>query len=548
MMADGIWAIPLQLTNFNIAVAVLGGFISLFGLVSFQVKENFYLSEALIALLAGVAFGPNGANFIRPRDYAQCNSPGVSENECQDNLGAITLNFSRLVLGVQLVLAGVQLPSKYLLKEWKPILLLVGPGMTCMWLATSVLVWAFTGRPNFLHALAVGACVTPTDPILSAVIVKGKFADHNIPKPLQHLIVAESGANDGLGYPFLFFALYLIKYVGSGATSGGAGDAVGLWFAFTWGYTILLSIVYGAVVGWIGKELLHWAEERNYVDRESFLVFAISMALFVLGTCGLIGTDDVLACFIAGNTFTWDDWFRLETMDDSLQPTIDMILNVAIFFWYGAFIPWSAFGDNSVIPTWKLILLGILVLLLRRLPWVFAMHRMIPQIEEVKQAIFTGFFGPIGVSAVFYLFVSLEFIEEHLSDGDNVPRSDVQNLAETTRVVVWFLAVCSIVVHGLSIPVGKLGYLAPGAISRTVSLSLSDDPRSAGSGSRVPLIRKCLAWARKGDVDVRDARPPLGPIIITDARPLPLPPTCVAGSSSSNSPRQREIRFPDELR
>uniref|UniRef100_A0A0B7JNH1 Cation/H+ exchanger transmembrane domain-containing protein n=1 Tax=Bionectria ochroleuca TaxID=29856 RepID=A0A0B7JNH1_BIOOC len=547
MMADAIWAIPLQLTNFNIAVAVLGGFISLFGLVSYQVKENYYLSEALIALLAGVAFGPNGANFIRPRDYAQCHSPGISENECQDNLGAITLNFSRLVLGVQLVLAGVQLPSKYLLKEWKSILLLVGPGMTCMWLATSVLVWAFTGRPNFLHALAVGACVTPTDPILSAVIVKGKFADHNIPKPLQHLIVAESGANDGLGYPFLFFALYLIKYVGAGATSGDAGDAVGLWFAFTWGYTIFLSIVYGALVGWIGKELLHWAEERNYVDRESFLVFAISMALFVLGTCGLIGTDDVLACFIAGNTFTWDDWFRLETMDDSLQPTIDMILNVAIFFWYGAVIPWSAFHDNLVIPTWKLVLLGILVLLLRRLPWVFAMHRMIPQIQEVKQAVFTGFFGPIGVSAVFYLFVSLEFIEEHLSEGDNVPRSDVQNLAETTRVVVWFLAVCSIVVHGLSIPVGKLGYLAPMAISRTVSLSLSDDPRAAESGGRVTLIRKCLAWARKDDVDVRDARPPLGPIIITDARPLPLPPTCVAGSGPSNSPRQREIRFPDDL-
>jgi hypothetical protein len=46
MMADAIWAIPLQLTNFNIAVAVLGGFISLFGLVSYQVKENYYLSEA----------------------------------------------------------------------------------------------------------------------------------------------------------------------------------------------------------------------------------------------------------------------------------------------------------------------------------------------------------------------------------------------------------------------------------------------------------------------------------------------------------------------
>jgi NhaP-type Na+/H+ or K+/H+ antiporter len=41
--------------------------------------------------------------------------------------------------------------------------------------------------------------------------VKGKFADKNVPKDLQLLIIAESGANDGLGFPFLFFALYIIN-------------------------------------------------------------------------------------------------------------------------------------------------------------------------------------------------------------------------------------------------------------------------------------------------------------------------------------------------
>ena len=35
----------LALTNFNIVCATLGGFISLFGLVSYLFKEKFYLSE-----------------------------------------------------------------------------------------------------------------------------------------------------------------------------------------------------------------------------------------------------------------------------------------------------------------------------------------------------------------------------------------------------------------------------------------------------------------------------------------------------------------------
>jgi hypothetical protein len=36
----------LAVTNFNIVVSVLGGWVSLFGLVSYLCKENFYLSEA----------------------------------------------------------------------------------------------------------------------------------------------------------------------------------------------------------------------------------------------------------------------------------------------------------------------------------------------------------------------------------------------------------------------------------------------------------------------------------------------------------------------
>lgn len=142
-------------------------------------------------------------------------------------------------------------------------------------------MWAIVPNIGFLASLAIGACVTPTDPVLSNSIVKGKFADKNTPKALQHIIIAESGANDGLGYPFLFLALYLIKYVGSGGAGqpGGAPLAIRYWFLETWGYTIILSVLYGSAVGWIAKELLHRAEKNKFVDRESFLVFAIALAV-----------------------------------------------------------------------------------------------------------------------------------------------------------------------------------------------------------------------------------------------------------------------------
>jgi hypothetical protein len=41
----------LAVTNFNIVCSVLGGFVTLFGLVSYLFKEKFYLSEARMLFL-----------------------------------------------------------------------------------------------------------------------------------------------------------------------------------------------------------------------------------------------------------------------------------------------------------------------------------------------------------------------------------------------------------------------------------------------------------------------------------------------------------------
>lgn len=44
----------LDLSNFNIVVSLLGGWVSLFGLVSFLLKETFYLSEARESRPSGI--------------------------------------------------------------------------------------------------------------------------------------------------------------------------------------------------------------------------------------------------------------------------------------------------------------------------------------------------------------------------------------------------------------------------------------------------------------------------------------------------------------
>ncbi|KAI2615014.1 Sodium/hydrogen exchanger family-domain-containing protein [Hypoxylon sp. NC1633] len=446
----------LENLHFNIVLSLLGGWLSIFGLVSYLVKEKLFISESLVSLLAGAAFSPYAANLVDPIEYTGS----------RVNLTGVTLNFTRLVLGIQLVIAGIQLPRRYLAREWRSLALLLGPVMTLMWATTGLLVYLTIPRLPLLHALAIGACIAPTDPVLSSVVVKGRFADLNIRKDLQRIIVAESGLNDGLGYPFLFFALYLIKYVGDGgqAETGGLEMAVRMFVGQACGYVVVLSVLYGVLVGWVAKKLLRFCDECGLIDHEYSLAFAVPLSLFILGTCDLVGSDDILACFVAGNVFTWDDWFRLKTQDEvtllimrsSLQPTIDTFLNVAIFMWYGLVCPWNLFVENDTIPFSHLIMLGVLILLLRRLPYIFAFQSLLPQIENRKEAAFMGFFGPIGCSAMFYLYITMDFVNSLNPNGGENPREDVKFLREDVRVVVWFLMTCSVVVHGLCIPLGKL--------------------------------------------------------------------------------------------
>lgn len=200
--------------------------------------------------------------------------------------------------------------------------------------------------------------------------------------------------------------------------------------------------------------------------------------------------------------------FRIETEDDSLQPTIDMLLNISVFMWYGAVAPWALFRVNDVIPIYRLIFLAVLILIFRRLPMVLLFHKFIHEIEELQQALFVGFFGPIGVSAVFYLYVSLDFLDHVLVDGE--VREDAARLQDVMRVVIWFLAISSIVVHGkwcynsiqalsclqfpgLSVPLGKLGYRMP----RTISQALSSENEQGHSNLDLRRLQDPSSYLRR---------------------------------------------------
>ncbi|KJZ74361.1 hypothetical protein HIM_06171 [Hirsutella minnesotensis 3608] len=471
----------LDVSELNIVLSVLGAFIVLYGIISVKIKQRWYLGEAwnsaVPAVAIGTALGPLAARFLDSERWGSKEKGQTAE---------ITLGVTRVMIGLQLVIAGYQLPAKYNLKRWKEMAICLLPIMTIMWLCTTLCMLATVPKVTLLAALVIGSCVTCTDPILSQAIAKGPFADKYVARPLREIISSEAGANDGFGFPFLMLAVYLIRHAdipgagvrkeGSvaaagamvralfsreeevGRLGGGVGEAMKNWFIETWLYIVLLSIVYGAVAGYGSCRAIKFALRRKWIDSESYLLFPAALGMFLVGTCGAIGTDDLLACFVAGNALNWDGEYLEETekRHDEVNSCIDVLLNFGGFMYIGTIIPWSEFNDpeGTGLTYGRLFLLGFLVILFRRIPSILICYKLMPAaVKDWKEALFMGYFGPIGAGAVFYLEHSRHLFPE-IGKGDR----EETDLAKAIGPVVYWLVLFSIAVHGLSIPALNLIY------------------------------------------------------------------------------------------
>ncbi|KAL4811782.1 Sodium/hydrogen exchanger family-domain-containing protein [Aspergillus spinulosporus] len=464
----------LDVSELNVVVSVLGTFIILYALASVKIKNHWYLGEALPAFLIGIVLGPYSAHFLDASEW------GSAVWGQQD---AITLGLCRVVIGVQLVIVGFQLPAKYQLHRWKEMLICLMPNMALMWLCTSGCILLAIPRLNFLSALVLGSCVTSTDPILSQAIAKGPFADRYVARDLREIISSEAGANDGFGFPFLMLATYLLRYTQGdpdhdpdqgelehrsmslhtrdgrvGHQDGGLAKAMEMWLVETWCYYVVMGAVYGAVVGYASMHALRFALRRKWIDGECYLLFPAALGLFIIGTCGIIGTNDLLACFSAGTALNWDGAYLSETeaRHDEVNPSVDVLLNFSGFMYIGAVIPWEDFHQPEItgITYPRLILLGFMVLLFRRIPSLLVLWKFMPKVcTNWREALFMGYFGPIGIGGVFYAEHASHLFPE-AGEGSAVETTLIRALKPT----IYFLVLFSITIHGLSIPVLSIAY------------------------------------------------------------------------------------------
>lgn len=153
------------------------------------------------------------------------------------------------------------------------------------------------------------------------------------------------------------------------------------------------------------------SHRKGFIDRESYIAQYLALAVFTIGIASTLGVDDLLAAFAAGqrlfavlwrvkshfptgSAISWDGHFNVQTADDSFSSVIDYVLNCGCFIYIGAWLPFDSYNSPELgITPWRLVVLMLAILVLRRIPPLLLLYRWIPEISSWKEALFCGHFG-----------------------------------------------------------------------------------------------------------------------------------------------------------
>ncbi|MDT0647166.1 cation:proton antiporter [Zunongwangia sp. F260] len=399
----------LMLIIFTVSILVLS-----LGAVYRKMQEIF-LTEPLLAMIAGLLMGPYYLDLIKLNGFENLK---VLEMTCE------------FTIAMALMATALRIPKNFFLKNIQTQSIVVVMGMLLMWLSSSGILYLIFSDFSIAECLLLGGIITPTDPVLASTIVSGNKAEKNLPGRLRKTISFESGVNDGLAFPIVFFSLFLLT---------NSSFPVNKWLTQTLLYETVLCAILAFVAGLIAGKIMHKANNKGIMTTKAVLPFSLGLAFALLSGFNLLGMNGILAVFIGGLGFNRSISGNEDIEEERVQEIMERITLIPAFFIFGLIIPlneWISLG-------WSGILMVILILLFRRIPGIFLLKPFLPQFQGKRaDVLMLGWFGPIGVAALYYATLSSEKASFH-----------------EAWVIPGLMVFVSTLLHGCtSLPLGKLYY------------------------------------------------------------------------------------------
>ncbi|MFZ0389434.1 MAG: cation:proton antiporter [Calditrichia bacterium] len=368
------------MNELNIILLAIGIIVLGVGLFSNLIKSKLYISIPLISTVFGILIGPAGLNLLNPFHWHEYHK--------------IVEETARITLAIALMSVALRIPPEFVKKYFLSIVLVLLLGMIFMFVTSGLLTYWIAGVP-FLVAFIIGGAITPTDPVVSSAIVTGELAKKKIPSRLRRFISSEAGANDGLAYPFVLLPVLLYLYATDFALQHWVLEII-LW-------RVGVAALIGALIGYISAKLFIFAEKHKTIEEVYFLGYTIAISLLTLSLAKLIGSDGIFSVFVAGLVFDNFVETSKRSEQENVQEAINHFFTLPVFVLFGMVLPWNQWHEAG----WAGILLCAAILLFRRLPYIIVFRKMFKPLKSVKDAAFDGWFGPLGVAALYYIAFSL---------------------------------------------------------------------------------------------------------------------------------------------
>jgi len=292
-------------------------------------------------------------------------------------------------------------------KRWDTTWRLLAIAMPLSIAAVAVLGWWAMGLGP-AAALLLGAVLSPTDPVLASDIqvagpTSGEETDEEIDESdeVRFALTSEAGLNDGLAFPFVYAAIFLV-------TMGGVAEWGLRWLAWELVGKVVIGVAVGIAVGWLLSKAAFrspWPSLRLAETGEPLL--ALAAVLVSYGAAQVASGYGFLAVFACAMTLRsmerGHDYHVhmhqvIERLERLLTLTVLLLLGVALTNGLLGHLTWQAAAVGAALVFVVRPVAGILALRLGR-----GRDRVGDRVLSDREELVAAFFGVRGVGSLFYL-------------------------------------------------------------------------------------------------------------------------------------------------
>ncbi|HEX8561621.1 MAG TPA: cation:proton antiporter [Flavobacterium sp.] len=304
------------------------------------------------------------------------------------------------VVLISLVNAGLKIRDPFSWRTWKHsfYLLVITMPLTII-AATFVGSWILGLAPA--SALLFGAIISPTDPVLAADLQTSRPSKKDISKT-RLALTSEAGINDGLAFPFVYFALHMAEK----GTS--YGDWLQQWILIDVFYKVSIGAAIGMLFGWLFYRLIFTLTAKDHHSKISRGILSLSLTLIPYAVTEIVGGYGFIAVFLAACVFSNSEKIihHMDSLHDFTEE-IERIFVAVLFVMIGIFVcaNWTQLLDIKIISTALILLLVVRPLF----GWLALSRSKLSTFEKFVMS----FYGIRGVGSIFYLMYALGQFEFH---------------------------------------------------------------------------------------------------------------------------------------